>query len=71
MDAARRQRDSSSTNDTHVVAVAGYSRWWLTRFCRLTVDLGLRIAPLAIMGSAVRPGTRQGQAAPRSSKLDP
>jgi hypothetical protein len=49
--------------------VAGYPRWWLTRFCRLTVDLGLRIAPLAIMGSAVRPGTRQ--AAPRSSKLDP
>lgn len=40
--------------------------------CRLT--LGSRIAPLAIMGSAVRPGTRSRRAsgvAQRSSKLAP
>ena len=41
--------------------------------CRLTVDLELRIAPLAIMGSAVRHGTRQGRLRrrKRSSKLAP
>jgi hypothetical protein len=56
--------------------VAGYPEPVVPAVCQLTVDLGLRIAPLAIMGSAVRHGTRQGRppavaSDQASSALDP
>jgi hypothetical protein len=59
-------------NERHLWCwMAGYPSPVVHLVCRQAVDRGLRIAPLAIMGSAVRPGTRQGQAAPRASKLAP
>jgi hypothetical protein len=63
-------------NDRHPVSAplapsAGYPSPWLRLARRLIV--GSRIAPLAIMGSAVRPGARQGRLRrrKRSSKLGP
>jgi hypothetical protein len=61
--AGRRQQNSPSTIDTlstyrSLRRPATRARWG--RSCLwLTLDLGLRIAPLAIMGSVVRSGTRQ------------
>jgi hypothetical protein len=72
-DSRTRHQRSAPCRCTAHFRMAGYPLSAAEAVCCLTV--GSRVAPLAIMGSAVRPDTRQGSLRRRSdrasSRLDP